>query len=389
MSKINPRVRTSAVQKTTVVQKFWLGLGGAATLSLACYFAIFLSTNEPEKATANSGMDIVVDDLNNGEVLSVFTFDQGDPIQPDIGVAGIDINQWAKCLPGGKNATMGLGSTNKEGDISLILENSEALNRDGIDISLDYVRKDKNCQFFTRGNNFDFGIKKGRVFIKMELEDKFGRTNLIEEDSRYVIPMDDQFRNYRFIFDPVKGLAEIFVNKIPIWKYKTFPNQKIKWETSKNVIIGTNIFGSASSRAVIDNIFIRATSSVDPLPVELYSFTAKTVEGKVRLSWNTGEEYNIDHYIIERSTDSETFRIIGMVAANNSSADFNNYQFEDFNPSNSLVFYRIRIKETNQPSVLANSESKSLPTIVYSYKSDIMENDKQIIDSYNQVTRSK
>ena len=221
----------------------------------------------------------------------------------------------------------------------------------------------------------------------MELEDRFGRTSIIEEESKYFVPLDDMFRNYRFILDPVKGVAEIFVNKIPVWKYRTGIDQSLRWDTEANGIMGKGITGAGSSRAVVDNFFIRATDEMNPLPLELFSFTAKTVEGKVELAWITGEESNVDHYVVERSFDAKEFKIIGMVAASSAALEFNNYKFEDYNPSEGLTFYRIRIRETNSQSTELSDQALSFPTIAYSYKKDLQEDDPKIVNSYNHVRK--
>ena len=124
MSKANPKIKNRQVQKTSTTQIFWVGLASTCILSLGVYFAVFLSTTQPETAVATVNYALINDNLNNGQLVCAYTFDQGDVLLPDVGVKGIFINEHARCLPGGKNGSMGIGSVNKKGDIGLVLKNS-------------------------------------------------------------------------------------------------------------------------------------------------------------------------------------------------------------------------------------------------------------------------
>ncbi len=80
------------------------------------------------------------------------------------------------------------------------------------------------------------------------------------------------------------------------------------------------------------------------LGVTFSSFTATAVEHTSVLHWKVANMINTDHYVVEASTDANTFKPIGQVKAYDKIAD---YQFTDQNPSLTKTnFYRI--KEVDQ-----------------------------------------
>jgi len=75
------------------------------------------------------------------------------------------------------------------------------------------------------------------------------------------------------------------------------------------------------------------------LPVKLESFTAVAQPGAVEVQWTAGEEINVDHYEIERSTDGQSFSYTGRTTANHS----RQYDYRDANPLPGLSYYRLKI----------------------------------------------
>lgn len=78
------------------------------------------------------------------------------------------------------------------------------------------------------------------------------------------------------------------------------------------------------------------------LPVELMSFDAKNVNGKVIVDWATATETNNNYFTIERSIDGVNAEIIGVVKGAGNSNILLNYQFEDQQPLTGTVYYRIK-----------------------------------------------
>jgi hypothetical protein len=87
-------------------------------------------------------------------------------------------------------------------------------------------------------------------------------------------------------------------------------------------------------------------SQPTPLPVELMAFTARWSNGRAELSWSTASEKNSSHFVVERSTGSETsFRAIGVVAAAGSSSTAQQYKWNDADAAKqhaTTLYYRLR-----------------------------------------------
>lgn len=78
-----------------------------------------------------------------------------------------------------------------------------------------------------------------------------------------------------------------------------------------------------------------------PVPLKLLSFSAVRRTGISYLNWVTENEYNVDHFDVQRSYDGRVFTSIGTMAARNSSST-ESYDFEDHSSLSGLAYYRIR-----------------------------------------------
>ena len=82
------------------------------------------------------------------------------------------------------------------------------------------------------------------------------------------------------------------------------------------------------------------------MPVKLISFTANLDQdqSKVNLDWITATEINANHFVIERSTDGNTFSDVGTVFAVGTTSEQKNYRFADnISLLNArVIYYRLR-----------------------------------------------
>lgn len=78
------------------------------------------------------------------------------------------------------------------------------------------------------------------------------------------------------------------------------------------------------------------------LPVKLMSFSAKAMENYNLLNWQTATEINNDYFVLQSSTNSIDFTEIGRVDGAGNSNNVLNYQFNDDNPFNKIVYYRLK-----------------------------------------------
>lgn len=78
------------------------------------------------------------------------------------------------------------------------------------------------------------------------------------------------------------------------------------------------------------------------LPVELLSFTAKKDNSDVVLKWSTATEINNDYFLIERSSDMESFETIGTVEGAGNSNELLHYAFTDTDLKDPICYYRLK-----------------------------------------------
>ena len=78
------------------------------------------------------------------------------------------------------------------------------------------------------------------------------------------------------------------------------------------------------------------------LPVQLFTFTAQKADQTVLINWKTAQEQNSDRFEIERSTDGNSFKTIGSVAAIGNTHTITSYSFTDTQPFKGSNFYRLK-----------------------------------------------
>lgn len=84
------------------------------------------------------------------------------------------------------------------------------------------------------------------------------------------------------------------------------------------------------------------SQSVTVLPVVLTSFTGNALaNGQVRLQWQTASEVNSDAFVVEASTDGQTFAPVGRVAAAGDKVSASNYSYLHRPATTGLVYYRL------------------------------------------------
>lgn len=79
-----------------------------------------------------------------------------------------------------------------------------------------------------------------------------------------------------------------------------------------------------------------------PLPIELVSFTANTVDDSINIEWITASEINNDYFIIERTEDGSNFKDIAKVKGNGNSFYNVKYSSKDAPYKNGIFYYRLK-----------------------------------------------
>jgi hypothetical protein len=202
-------------------------------------------------------------------------------------------------------------------------------------------------------------VREGKIAINYKLKSKNKKAVTISEVTRYEIPADDEFRNYRFIYDPVKGKSEVFVNGVAIWSHNDEPESVLAWNEDESLIVGKDLEGDGTDKVFIDNVLIKATRQISELPVTLLNFEAKAENNYVMVSWYTASESEIDSFIVERSPDAKEFNEVGRVKATGKPGVLTAYALVDKSPNMGLAYYRL---------VPSNKPLKSMTISMIGYK---------------------
>jgi IgA Peptidase M64/Secretion system C-terminal sorting domain len=88
------------------------------------------------------------------------------------------------------------------------------------------------------------------------------------------------------------------------------------------------------------------------LPLEWLNFEAKREQNHALLIWQTAQEQNVSHFVVERSFDGKNFQRIGTVKANNVLTK-NDYRFIDNSLIRSATYYRIEQFDKDEKSTFS------------------------------------
>ena len=106
----------------------------------------------------------------------------------------------------------------------------------------------------------------------------------------------------------------------------------------------TGNFGTLQSFALAGtnaNFVLHTLTSV-PLPLTLTRFTANRDNDASVLQWETAQEQNTLDFVVQRSSDGQTYSSIGTVAAAGNSNSARNYEFTDQTPQPNANYYRLK-----------------------------------------------
>ncbi|RSK50881.1 T9SS type A sorting domain-containing protein [Hymenobacter rigui] len=93
--------------------------------------------------------------------------------------------------------------------------------------------------------------------------------------------------------------------------------------------------------------FVVSSRNGGPLPVQLVSFSAQRSGTGVVSSWETAQELNNRHFVVERSRTGQDFEAIGTVAGHGTSNNAHRYQYTDTQAPAAVTYYRLRQVDTD------------------------------------------
>lgn len=118
------------------------------------------------------------------------------------------------------------------------------------------------------------------------------------------------------------------------------------WEDFGNGgFTGNATSGTIATSAAVTNFSpfaLASTSEVNPLPIVLTDFYARTSGSTVELYWTTASELNNDHFTIERSGNGIDYESIGKIKGAGTSLQRQSYSFTDEAPRGGLSYYRLK-----------------------------------------------
>lgn len=359
---------TGQKQKLKILTKGIMVAGGVSVIGVYIYATMFFNAAMIDDSLAETNARAMMGyEVKAGEMMIHYLWHADDPLKSVKGPDAVSLGKEVTVVSE-NSGIRGLNpGTGKKG-INLEIPALRELNSEGIDISFDFKRAEDNCDFFSRGSCFNFGMKKGRLIISYSVRVCDNKTMQVTEITKYEIPADDEFRNYRFLYNPEKGLGEIFVNGIVIWSHLVNEQTPLAWKKSDNIIIGKNMKGDGSIKAIFANLIVRAAPHINKIPVRLLSFEAIARENDVMIRWFTSREMDTDSFRIERSVNGEDFIFINNVKAAGNSSSLQAYALIDNDPLvNERAYYRMVL--TNKPL-----KSISVPVIGFRYRKDHIEN---------------
>ena len=354
-NRLRPQHKLKTLQRGTLV------VVCCSIVTILSYLTIGLWQMKSTDTNASGRMDLLASDpINNGEIICGFTWEKGIAMQSDIGPSAVKVTPGVCVTADGCENSHGLCAGTNGRSINMFIAADKIFNIDGIDISVDFRRFEASGNFFTRGSYFNFGMKDGHLTIKYKYKTDNGKVCLIDEITSYKVPKDTIFRNYRFYYNPQEAKGEIFVENVAVWSSQDDGGGNLWWIATDPIIIGNEMNGESSKKAIIDNLVIRSTVRGRTMPLQLLGFTAEIQGSNVMLNWFTNKENGTDYFRIERSTDTYVYNEVGMVKAGGKTNELRAYALLDTKPSTGISYYRISMPNTDVKSVW-------VPVIAFKY----------------------
>lgn len=128
-------------------------------------------------------------------------------------------------------------------------------------------------------------------------------------------------------------------NESTIELFRRPDNATFPWvNTFGTLDIGTNTIAATGQNTefIIDY--------VTPLPVDLVSFSGMYQEKFDRnaLEWETASEVNCDFYLLEKSYDGHSFKVLDTIAGTGNTNESTKYVGYDTSPRNGVTYYRLK-----------------------------------------------
>jgi hypothetical protein len=132
-----------------------------------------------------------------------------------------------------------------------------------------------------------------------------------------------------------------------------------KWDGTQWLNLGNGgTTGSTASGTVVNSTAITAyspftlgsSSTLNPLPIDLLSFTAELLNNSIAVKWSTANEINNHFFTVEKSLDGRNWFEISKINAAEANTRVNFYEILDLSPVAGLQYYRLKQNDINGQS---------------------------------------
>jgi YHYH protein/Secretion system C-terminal sorting domain len=179
--------------------------------------------------------------------------------------------------------------------------------------------------------------------------------DLDQYNGRYCVTPEYPSGTYAYFVTVTSAGVAAFPYYIGIQYYGTPQSANFSSGTSNTVVIGSSV-----------------TCNYPTLPLSLIAFKGVNEKDKNKLIWQTADEINVSHFMVERSRDGLKFEEIGKIYAKNTTNGEQSYFFMDENPMQTN-YYRLKMVDTDgafdysKTISIANNQSNTIrifPSIV-------------------------
>lgn len=147
--------------------------------------------------------------------------------------------------------------------------------------------------------------------------------------------------------------------------------------TGQQYVICFSNYSSAVTSIPL-NFFGTADISCTVLPVEITSFSGKSMSGYNTLDWSTAAEVNNAFFILDHSADGINFTQVAELPGAGTDLDGADYRAQDFEPFNELTYYRLKQIDLNgaykySSVIVIQSELNEIFQIISAYPNPVSE----------------
>ena len=124
---------------------------------------------------------------------------------------------------------------------------------------------------------------------------------------------------------------------------------------ANTIALGINPYNTTRNNVSSFSPFV-VTSSGSVLPISLLNFSGKIIGNESLLNWQTTNEINSKHFLIQRSVDGINFTNVDTVKAAGFSTTIKNYSYKDDinNIVSSPIYYRLQQYDANGKFIYSN-----------------------------------